>query len=102
VDFRDEQPMEHEFRNKTYVIADVEPLDVDGVRTVEVGTGIFFLAFLALLPFYGRLRDDGNTWLLWACLAGVGLGLLGLEYCRRRRRYRLTHLPDSAPPSTDA
>ena len=38
--------MEHEFRNKTYVIADVEPLDVDGVRTVEVGTGIFFLAFL--------------------------------------------------------
>ena len=91
MDFSDEQPTEHEFRNKTYLIADVEPLDVDGVRTVEVGTGIFFLAFLALIPFYGRLADDGHAWWLWTCLAGVGLGLLGLEYCRRRRRVRLVH-----------
>ncbi len=80
--------MQHEFRNKTYVIADVEPLDVDGVRTVEIGTGLFFLGFLALLPFYGRLSDDGHTWWLWTCLAGVGLGLLGLEYCRRHRAAR--------------
>jgi len=80
--------MQHEFRNKTYILADVEPLDVDGVRTVEVGTALFFLAFLALLPFYGRLQDDGHTWWLWMCLAGMGLGLFGLEYCRRRRRYR--------------
>lgn len=90
MDFSDEQPAEHEFRNRTYVVADVEPLDVDGVRTVEVGTAIFFVAFVALLPFYGRLEEDGHTWWLWTCLAGVGLGLLGLEYCRRRRRVRLT------------
>lgn len=88
VELRDDQPMQHEFRNKTYVLADVEPLDVDGVRTVEVGTAAFFLAFLALLPFYGRLQEDGRAWLLWMCLAGVGLGLFGLEYCRRRRRAR--------------
>jgi hypothetical protein len=88
VELRDDQPMQHEFRNKTYVLADVEPLDVDGVRTVEVGTAAFFLAFLGLLPFYGRLQEDGHTWLLWMCLAGVGLGLFGLEYCRRRRRAR--------------
>jgi hypothetical protein len=94
VDFSDEQPTEHEFRNKTYLIADVEPLDVDGVRTVEVGTAVFFVAFIALLPFYGRLEEDGHTWWLWSCLAGVGLGLLGLEYCRRRRRYRLTQQQD--------
>ncbi len=80
--------MQHEFRNKTYVLADVEPLDVDGVRTVEVGTAVFFLGFLALLPFYGRLQEDGHTWWLWTCLAGMGLGLFGLEYCRRRRRAR--------------
>lgn len=89
MELRDDQPMKHEFRNKTYLLADVEPLDVDGVRTVEVGTGLFLLGFLALLPFYGRLRDDGHTWWLWMCLAGVGLGLLGLEYCRRRRKYRI-------------
>ena len=88
VEFRDEQPMQHEFRNKTSVLADVEPLDVDGVRTVEVGTALFFLAFLALLPFYGRLQEDGHAWWLWMCLAGMGLGLFGLEYCRRRRRAR--------------
>ena len=81
--------MQHEFRNKTYILAEVEPLDVDGVRTVEVGTALFFLGFVALLPFYGRLRDDGHTWWLWMCLAGVGLGSLGLEYCRRRRKARM-------------
>ena len=47
----------HEIGKRTYLIAPVEPLDVDGVRTVQVGTALFFLAFLALLPFYGRLSD---------------------------------------------
>jgi hypothetical protein len=88
VELRDEQPTQHEIGNRTYLIAPVEPLDVDGVRTVQVGTAIFALAFVALLPFYGRLETEGNTWLLWMCLAGVGLGLLGQEYCKRRRAYR--------------
>ena len=30
---------------------DVEPLDVDGVRTAEVGTALWLLGFLGLLPF---------------------------------------------------
>ncbi|MCL2541760.1 MAG: DUF2530 domain-containing protein [Nocardioidaceae bacterium] len=85
VDLRDDQATQHEIGSRTYVIAPVEPLDVDGVRTVQVGTAVFALAFLALLPFYGRLQSGGDTWLLWTCLAGVGLGLLGLEYCKRRR-----------------
>lgn len=88
MDLRDEQPMQHEIGNRTYLIAPVEPLDVDGVRTVQVGTGLFLLGFLGLLPFYGRLEEADRTWLLWMCLAGVGLGLLGVEYCKRRRRYR--------------
>jgi hypothetical protein len=89
VEFRDAQPMKHEFGNRTFIVADVEPLDVDGVRTVEVGTGLWLLGFLALLPFYGRLQEDGNLWWLWTCLAGFGLGLFGLEYCRRRRKARI-------------
>lgn len=96
MELHDDQPTQHEFRNKTYLIAEVAPLDVDGVRTVEVGTAVFFVAFLALLPFYGRLSDDGHTWWLWTCLAGVGLGLLGLEYCRRRRHLRADQ-PAQAP-----
>jgi hypothetical protein len=88
VDLRDEQPMQHEFGNRIYVVADVDPLDVDGVRTVEVGVGLWLVAFIALLPFYGRLADDGRGWWLWTCMAGLGLGLFGLEYCRRRRKAR--------------
>lgn len=80
--------MQHEVGNRTYLVAEVDPLDVDGVRTVEIGVGLWLLGFLALLPFYGRLAADDHTWWLWTCLAGFGLGLFGLEYCRRRRRAR--------------
>jgi hypothetical protein len=33
----------------------------------------------------GTLRENGQLPWLWTCIAGFGLGLLGLEYCRRRR-----------------
>jgi hypothetical protein len=94
VDLRDEQPMQRQIGNRTYIVADVEPLDVDGVRTVEVGTVAWLVGFLALLPFYGRLEDAGRTWWLWTCLAGFGLGLFGLEYCRRRRDARAERAAD--------
>ena len=100
VELRDDQPMRHEFGSRTYLLADVEPLDVDGVRTVQVGTGVFLLGFLALLPFYGRLVENDTTWWLWTCLTGVGLGLLGLEYCRRRRAFRAE--VESAEPDSPA
>ncbi len=84
----EQQPASHEIGNRTFLIADVAPLDVDGVRTLEVGTGLWLLAFVALLPFYGRLEEAGQLWWLWTCLAGFGLGLIGLEFCRRRARRR--------------
>lgn len=88
MELRDEQPTRHEIGNRIYLVADVEPLDVDGVRTVAVGTGLWLLAFLGLLPFYGQLAENDRTWWVWTCLAGFGLGLFGYEYCRRRRRVR--------------
>jgi hypothetical protein len=88
VELRDDQPTQHEIGNRTYLVADVEPLDVDGIRTVQVGVALWVLGFIALLPFYGRLRDAGNGRVLRTCAAGCGLGLLGLEYCRRRKRAR--------------
>jgi cbb3-type cytochrome oxidase subunit 3 len=87
-----EQPVDgahtREIGNRTYVVADVEPLDVDGTRTVAVGSAIFLVAFLVLLPFHDRLRDAGKAWWLWTCLAGFALGVVGWEYCRRRRHRR--------------
>jgi len=62
-----------------------EPVDTDGVRSVIVGTVGWVLALLALLPFRDRLAGDGRAWWLWTCAVGVGLGLIGLVYCRRRR-----------------
>jgi hypothetical protein len=67
---------------------DVEPLDVDGTRTVAVGAVLWLVAFVLLLPFYGRLSEDDHTWWLWTCLAGFGLGVIGWDYCRRRRNRR--------------
>ena len=93
MDPRDDGPDGHELgtnpiTGRTYVVAEVEPLDVDGVRTVGVGSALWLVGFVALLPFYGRLSADGHTWYLWTCMAGGGLGLLGLEFCRRRRVVR--------------
>ena len=87
-----EQPMDgvrtHEIGSRTYLVADVDPLDVDGTRTVAVGTALFGLAFLALLSFHSRLEDTGRAWWVWSALAGFALGVVGWDYCRRRRRRR--------------
>lgn len=88
MDLRDDKKTQHEIGNRTFVVAQVAPLDVDGVRTTEVGVAVWLVAFIAMLPFYGALEDSGRTWWLWTCLAGFGLGLFGLEYCRRRRKAR--------------
>ena len=77
---------EHEFGNRRYLVAQVEPLDVDGTRTVGIGSALWLVALVALLPFYGTLESNGRLWWLWTCLAGFGWGMVGLEYCRRRRR----------------
>ncbi len=74
-----------------------EPLDVDAVRVVATGTILWFLGFLVLLPFHARLADSGHELWLWTCLAGAGLGLIGLPLCLRQRaaagRARATRLP---------
>ncbi|RIQ14546.1 DUF2530 domain-containing protein, partial [Jiangella rhizosphaerae] len=63
----------------------VQPLDVDGVRTVAVVTVLWAVAFVLLALRMDDLQAEGRGWWVWTCLAGVGLGLLGLEYTRKRR-----------------
>lgn len=67
---------------------DLEPLEVDEVKVAAVGSAVWLVAFLVLLPFYGRLAHDGRAWWLWCALAGFGIGVLGVAYCRRRRDAR--------------
>jgi len=63
----------------------VAPLDLDAVRTVQVGTALWLVALVALTPFWSRLDDDGHLWWLWTCVAGVVLGVLGVVVTTRRR-----------------
>lgn len=99
-----ESPDRHEIgpnpiTGKTYLVADVEPLDVDGVRTVAIGSVLWVVGLVALLPFSGRLMEDARGWWLFTCLAGAGLGLIGLEYCRRLRTARVVAESDDAERS---
>ena len=63
----------------------VQPLDVDGVGAVAVGTVAWTVALVVCLVLRDRLAADGHGWWTWVCLAGALLGLPGLWYVRRRR-----------------
>jgi hypothetical protein len=82
---------EHEFANRTFLVAQVAPLDVNGTRTMGTGAVLWLVAFVALLPFSSTLDDAGRSWWLWTCLAGFGLGVIGWFYCRRRAQHLREH-----------
>ncbi|MEJ8669879.1 DUF2530 domain-containing protein [Streptomyces sp. MS1.AVA.1] len=54
------------------------------VATITGGTILWFVLFVVQLPFYGWFDDRGQAWWVWTCLAGGGLGLIGIWYVRRR------------------
>jgi hypothetical protein len=56
------------------------PLEVDTFTLVLIGLGLWAVAFLALLP----VRHEHREW-LEICVAGFGLGLIGLVLSRNRR-----------------
>jgi Protein of unknown function (DUF2530) len=61
------------------------PLEANDVAVVTGGTAVWLVLFLVQLPFYGWFDDHGHAWWVWTCLAGAGLGLIGIWYVRRRR-----------------
>ncbi|MFJ1545013.1 DUF2530 domain-containing protein [Streptomyces sp. NPDC088246] len=61
-----------------------EPLEGPVVATITGGTILWFVLFLVQLPFYGWFDDHGHLWWVWTCLAGAGLGLIGIWYVRGR------------------
>jgi Protein of unknown function (DUF2530) len=61
------------------------PVQVDSRRILLIGTAIWALVFLALLPFWSWLgRHDHRIW-LWTCAAGVVVGLSGSVLARKHR-----------------
>ena len=65
----------------------LKPLQVTGITTVTIGTGIWAIALVISLVFRDRLAADGHGDWPQICAAGVLLGLLGYRYttCRARR-----------------
>jgi hypothetical protein len=65
--------------------ADVEPLDLDGVNSVIVGTAVWLVALVFVLVRYDHLQETGRGWWLDSVLAGLALGVVAFVYCIRRR-----------------
>ncbi|MDT4996380.1 MAG: hypothetical protein QOD45_448 [Pseudonocardiales bacterium] len=59
--------------------------EIDSRRVAFVGTTLFLLGFLVLLPFYSWLGEHGHRVWLWTCLAGFLLGLCGYALAARHR-----------------
>ncbi|MDQ6849748.1 MAG: DUF2530 domain-containing protein [Actinomycetota bacterium] len=55
-------------------------------RIAAVGTGVFLLGFLVLLPFYGWLGSHDHRIWLWTCLAGAVLGIVGWSLMVKHKR----------------
>ena len=60
---------------------DLEPLKTNDALAVGVGIGLWAVALIVLL-----IVRPAQTWWIWTCVAGIGGGLLGLWYVRRRDR----------------
>lgn len=61
-------------------------VQTDARRVVLVGTALFFVAFVVLLPFWGWLgTHDHRDW-LWTALAGWVLGIVGWAIMAKHRR----------------
>lgn len=58
-------------------------LAVNARTVMLIGTALFFLAFLVLLPFWSWLGAHGHRVWLWTALAGGVLGLLALPLVRK-------------------
>ncbi|MEZ0075207.1 DUF2530 domain-containing protein [Planotetraspora sp. GP83] len=60
---------------------DPEPLKTNDTLTILVGTALWAVALVAVL-----VVRPASTWPVWTwtCVAGIGLGLFGLLYVRRR------------------
>jgi hypothetical protein len=76
---------------------EVEPLPYDGLASVAVGTVLWLVALVVMLPLAGRLDAEGRLWWVATAAVGFGLGLLGL-FIVIRRRARLRKPASPKPP----
>lgn len=65
---------------------DPTPVATDDRKAVLVGLVLWVVALALLLVFLGPRLSSGGRWVLWTCVVGLVLGLIGLFYTNRRHR----------------
>ena len=66
---------------------DPPPLQTNDRPVILVGMAAWAVAFVVLVAFFrDDLREHHATYWLWACGVGVGMGLYGLHFTRKRNR----------------
>lgn len=73
----------NEARNNDEKLA-LEPLEINGITAVTVGTIIWTVATVIMVVMRDQLEASGRGNWVWICACGVLLGLLGIRYTRRR------------------
>jgi hypothetical protein len=61
-------------------------MEVDLSRIVLLGTVLYALAALVMLPIQSSLTHQGHGRWPWVAVSGMALGLVGLYYVKRRDR----------------
>lgn len=67
---------------------EIQPMEVDIFKIVVIGTVLYAIAFVVLLPFHTSLEHAGRGRWPWIALSGVVLGFMGLGITYRRARRR--------------
>ncbi|MHA6695593.1 DUF2530 domain-containing protein [Homoserinimonas sp. A520] len=63
---------------------DPVPPKTDDRKPILIGIGLWLVALVAVL-LLGPLLAPADRWWVWACVAGLVLGVIGLIYIHRRR-----------------
>lgn len=64
---------------------DPAPVKTDDRKAMLVGTTLWLVALVVLLLFLRPILENDGLWLLWACAAGLALGLIGILYTTLRQ-----------------
>lgn len=67
---------------------DPQAVKTDDRKAMLVGLGLWALGLIVLVIFIEPLSAAGHLWWLWAAVAGLVLGIIGLIYTHVRRGKR--------------
>ena len=81
-----DKPTEPPPNGGTRELKELKPMEVDLSRIVLIGTVLYAVVAVVLLPLQTTLNHGGHGRWPWIAVSGVGLGLLGFWFLKRRDR----------------